>query len=121
MAAVITITDATDTTQNEQIVDGTIALSGNYGGASTHGDTLSFAGFDQIKSSQVPRKVEIFEAPPAGTSATGDTFQFSPGTTQANGVMQVFAAGAEYTEASAYSAGLLAAVLRFRAWFPSLI
>lgn len=29
-----------DTTGRQVIADGTIALTGNYGGASTHGDTL---------------------------------------------------------------------------------
>jgi hypothetical protein len=116
-----------DATEKHLIVDGTLALSGNYGGGATHGDTLSFAGFDAIKSSSVPARVEIFEAPPAGTSATGYVYNFSPGTTQANGVMQVFTGGAaqsgltELTQGSAYSAGAQAAALKFRAFFPSFV
>ncbi|MGH9343304.1 MAG: hypothetical protein ACRD3Y_03100 [Bryobacteraceae bacterium] len=128
MAVTISAITNVDATQNQFVVDGSLTLSGDYGAANTHGDTLSFAGFDQIKSSVAPTRVEIFEAPAAGTSATGFVYSFSPGSTQANGVLQVFgtpATGAattpltEYTEAAAYSAGLKAAALKFRAWFPS--
>lgn len=125
MSIAIAITNV-DVTQNQLIVDGTLTLSGNYGGGATHGDTLSFAGQDQIKSSQVPTFVEIWEAPPAGTSATGYWYNYSPGSTQANGVMQVFGTGAaagnasqEYTQGSAYSGALTGAVIRFRAYFPA--
>jgi len=123
MAAVITLSTVTpvDATQQKFIVEGTIALTGNYGGASTHGDTLSFAGFDAIKSNSIPLWVDIHEAPPAGTAPTGYLFGFAPGTTQANGVLTVFNNLTEYTQASAYSAGLLAAVLNFRAEFTSFI
>jgi hypothetical protein len=120
MPAVITITNVSENL-NRFVIDGTITLTGNYGGASSHGDVLSFAGQDQIKSQQVPTFVYITEQPAAGTSATGDTFNFSPGSTQANGVMQVFVAGSEYTQGSAYSAGLLGAVLKFQAEFPSYL
>lgn len=126
MAAAITITNV-DNVQNEIIVSGTIALTGNYGGGATHGDTLSFLNQDSIKSGSPPALVEIFETPPAGTSATGFRYTFSPGTDQGNGVLQVFGTGAaagaasqEYTQGSAYSAPLLAAVIKFRAFFSRL-
>ena len=130
MAATITGTwspNTPDTTEREFIVDGTIALTGNYGGAATHGDTLNLQQFgDLLKSSQLPTKVEIWEAPTAGTAPTGFEFVFCPGTTQLNGVLCILGTGAaaggpaqEYTEASAYSPALLAATLRIRAWFPS--
>ena len=116
-----------DTTGREIIVDGTIALASNYGGAATHGDTLNLQQFgDLLKSSQLATQVDIWEAPPAGTVPTGFDFVFCPGTTQSNGVLCILGTGAaaggaaqEYTEASAYSAGLLAAVLRIRAYFPA--
>lgn len=120
MSAIISITNV-DFTQNRTIIEGIIALSGNYGGAASHGDTLSFAGFDQIKANSVPVFVEIEEAPPAGTAPTGYNFVFCPGTSQANGVLAIMNALVEYTEGSAYSAGLLAAVLQFRAEFTSFI
>lgn len=120
MAVALTVTSV-DNTQNAFIVTGTLVLTGNYGGASTHGDTVSFVanGID-IPSSGIPT-VTIFEAPPAGTAPSGYLFTFCPGTLQSNGVVNISNNLTEYTEASAYSAGLLAAVLQYRAYFPSLI
>lgn len=121
MAATITATIAPqnpDTTGREAIFDGTIALTGNYGGASTHGDTLDLTPLYPL-SSQLPTKVEVWEDPAAGTAPTGYMFIFCPGTTQKNGVLNIGNNLTEYTQASAYSAGLLAAALRVRAWFPS--
>ena len=109
-----------DTTGREIIVDGTIALTGNYGGASTHGDTLDLTQFgDLLKSSQLPMEVDIWEDPPAGTLPTFYQFVFCPGTTQKNGVVSIGSNLTEYSEGSGYSAALLAAVLRIRAWFPA--
>lgn len=132
MAAVITITNI-DNTQNEIIVSGSIALTATYPGATAgSGDPLSFAGFDQIKSSGLPTKVEAYEAPASGVVATGFDFVFCPGTTQANGVLQILTAAAapgptvgkvQLTNGTAYSAttpSLAAAVISFRAWFPRL-
>jgi hypothetical protein len=121
--------DPVDCTQQQICVDGTLTLTGNYGGAATHGDTMSFAGLDAIKSNQVPNLVEIFEAPAAGNAPTGFLFAFGYGTTQANGVLIVMQDGAaagpeaELTQGAAYPAALLAATanLRFRAWFPRSI
>ena len=122
MAATITPTTAPqnpDTTGREVIVDGTIALTNNYGGANTHGDTLDLTQLqDLAKSSQLPTKVEVWEDPPAGALPTFYQFVFCPGTTQKNGVLSIGSNLTEYTEASSYSAALLAAVLRIRAWFP---
>jgi hypothetical protein len=107
-------------TEREIIVDGTVALTGAYGGASTHGDTLDLTQFgDLLKATGLPKKVEIWEAPAAGTAPTGYLFGFAPGTTQKNGVLTIFNNLTEYTEASNYSAGLLAATLKIRAWFAS--
>lgn len=109
-----------DNTQQETFVDFTAALTGNYGTGSSHGDTISFAGFDYLKSNSVPIKVEIWESPAAGTVPTGYLFYYCYGTTLANGLLSVLSAeGTEYTEGSAYSAALLAAALRVRAWFPN--
>ena len=123
MAANITAITAPqnpDVTEREIIVDGTIALTGNYGGASTHGDTLNLQQLQYLAlSSQLPTKVEVWEDPPAGTEPTFYQFVFCPGTTQLNGVLSIGSNLVEYTQASAYSAALLAAVLRIRAWFPS--
>lgn len=119
MAATITPITAPqnpDVTGREIIVDGTVALTGNY---TTHGDTLNLQQFgDLAKSSQLPTKVEVWEDPPAGTSPTFAQFVFCPGTTQLNGLLAIAVAGAEFS-AGAYSAGLLGASLRIRAWFPA--
>ena len=110
-----------DVTEREQIYQGTLTLSGNYGGAATHGDTLSFANIFGLLSTKIPLKVEIYEQPPAGTAPSFFNAVFCPGTTIANGVVSVATAyGTEYTQGNAYSgvAPLAAAVWKFRAWFP---
>lgn len=123
MAATITSITAPqnpDVTNREVIVDGTVVLTANYGGASTHGDTLNLQQLqDLAKSSQLPTKVEIWEDPPAGTVPSFYQFVFCPGTTQLNGVVSIGSNLVEYTQASAYSAALLAAVIRIRVWFPA--
>ena len=123
MAAKITAVVAPqnpDVTEREILVYGSIALTGNYGGASTHGDTLDLTQLgDLLKSSQLPTQVEIWEAPSAGTAPTFYQFVFCPGTTQKNGVLSIGSNLTEYTEASAYSAALLGAVINFCAWFPA--
>jgi len=109
-----------DTTARQVIAEGTIALTANYGGAATHGDTCDLTQLgDAAKSSQLPTKVEIFEDPASGTEPTFYQFVYCPGTTQKNGVLSIGSNLTEYTQASAYSAGLLAATLRIRAYFPS--
>ncbi len=110
-----------DVTEREQIYQGTLTLSGNYGGAATHGDTLSFANIFGLLSQKVPLKVEIYEQPPAGTAPSFFNAVFCPGTTIANGVVSFATSfGTEYTEGQAYAtnATLAAAVWKFRAWFP---
>lgn len=128
MATAITV-DNVNQTLNRTVVSGTITLTANYGGAGGHGDTLSFLNQDSIKSQTPPVHVEIFEVPPAGTSATGFVYNFSPGTDLGNGLLQVFGTGStaaaktpltEYTQGDAYSAGLLAAVIKYEAVFSRL-
>lgn len=120
MAALITITDVDFDLKHEEVF-GTIALSGNYGGGATHGDALSFAISDLIKSNQAPLWVDIFEAPPAGTAPNGYIFTYCPGTTRDNGVVTITNNLTEITQGAAYSAGLLAAVIIFRAVFNSYV
>lgn len=109
-----------DTTGRQVIAEGTIALTSNYGGASTHGDTCDLTQFgDALKTSNLPTKVEIWEDPASGTVPTFYQFVFCPGTTLKNGVVSIGSNLVEYTEASAYSAGLLAAALRIRVYAPA--
>lgn len=111
------------------IVKGTITLAGNYGGASTHGDTLSFdANGIDIPSSAIPFPVDIYENTAAGSNGSGWRFVYNPGTTQANGVVQMFGNGTsgqgqvEYTQAAAYASATPAppTTLYFRAEFAKL-
>lgn len=123
-----------DATQNEEIVEGTLTLSGNYGTASSHGDTINFAN-DAIKSSLPPRRVEVFENQGSASAGVGNAplgyqYNYAQGTRQENGLLQVLGTPAsggattgatEFTQGSAYSGGtpsLNGAVLRFKAWFP---
>ena len=97
------------------IVDGTIALTGSY---TVHGDTLNLTQIQPL-SSQLPEKVEVWEAPAAGTSPTFVELVFCPGTTQANGLLAMAKGGTELT-AETYAAAFPAGVptLYIRAWFP---
>ena len=109
-----------DTTARQIIAYGTIALTANYGGAATHGDTLDLTQLgDLLKTSQPPVEVEIWEAPPAGTAPTFYNFVFCPGTTQNNGVISMGLNCTEYTQGSAYSAALLAATIIIAVWAPA--
>ncbi len=123
MAATITQVTAPqnpDVTGRQIIADGTLVLTGTYGGAATHGDTLNLQQLsDTLKSSQLPTKVEVWEDPPAGTAPSFAQFVFCPGTLQTNGVLSIALIGVELVEAAAYPASLLAAVLRVRVWAPS--
>ncbi len=123
MAATATPRDKwgnTDNTNNHFVVNFTVALTGNYGGGATHGDTLDLSKMP-VSSRGVPFWVELHERPPAGTAPTGYTYTYCPGTTQANGVLAITNGTAEYTQGSAYSSGLLAAVIVGKAWFSSLV
>ena len=120
MAATITISTVipVDSTQNGFIVYGTIALTGNY---PAHGDTLDFSKFSQIPSNAIPIWIDILEAPPAGTDPSGYVYNFCPGTTNANGVLAIFNGAATPFGTGAYSAPLLAAVIKFQAFIPSFV
>ena len=106
-----------DFTGNHFVVRGTIAISGSVP-ATGHGDVLSFAGIagPPIPSSNIPDDVRIYETTAAGTTASGLTFTFSPGTTQKNGKVQTFATYG--TEAGAVTyASLGVTALSFTACF----
>lgn len=105
-------------------VYGTITPTGNY---ATGGDTLSFASQDQIKSSSLPTQVEIYSAHSTTTPQTNMfVYNYAPGTSQANGKMQVFTGAAAQTaltelSAGAYPAGVTADTIQFHATFPKNI
>lgn len=100
-------------------VDCTLTLSGSYGTASSHGDTLDFTAVAP------PIGASLYGNPPsdwtfkelvvAGAAATGFQYNYCPGPTlatptQAGGVLQIFGGaagsgqgGVEITQGSAYS------------------
>lgn len=111
-------------TNNEVIATFQIQLSGNYGGGATHGDTLDLTKFVYqglgLQTSQLPTEYNIVEMPAAGTAPTGNIYGFAKGTKLSNGVFTAFTASAtEYTQGTAYSAPLLAAVIVARFIFPA--
>jgi hypothetical protein len=126
MAVAVSI-DKSNVAQNEadnsvQHVRGSFTLSGNYGGSSTHGDTVNFSSVYGIQSRSKPLKVEVYEAPNKGTLPTGYIFTYCPGTSAADGVLNICTAiGTELTQASAYAAGLTGAAIKFEALFPAFV
>jgi hypothetical protein len=109
-----------DITEREQLYQGTLTLTGNYGVASpdSHGDTCSFANIYGLLSRSVPLRVEIYQQPASGTAPGNCTGAYCPGTTIANGVVSFANAGTELTRGSAYTGATASAVWKFRAWFP---
>jgi hypothetical protein len=118
MAAKATVTSI-DNTQNSFIVTGTVALSGTY---PTNGDTLDLSQLG-VPSSSIPFFVELLEQTPSPGPASGYAFSYLPGTTQANGVMEVFNGTTQFTT-QAYGTppfAITGFVLGFRAYFVSLV
>jgi hypothetical protein len=119
--------DAVDSSnQSNLIIYGTLVFSGSY---VSGGDTLNFLtagttqggmGADAIKSLSLPQFSQIVEAPVVGTAASGYTYLFAPGTTQANGAVQLFLGGTQLS-AGAYPAGVTGAVVRGRFEFPAFV
>lgn len=107
--AVPTITFV-ETTQDAIHVHGTLAVGASPLTYATKGITLSFAGLDLIKSSSAPIKVYIMSQAPAGYGAANMyEYSFNPGTTQANGLMQIFTGAAAQTALTELSAGAVPA------------
>lgn len=119
MSLVVAVT-AEEFTSSYYHIYGTITPSGSY---VTAGDTLSFAGLDIIKSGQIPLRVEIYSNRPTSSPQTNLYFyNYAPGTSQANGKMQVFTGAAAQTaltelSAGAYPAGVTGDVIGFHAVF----
>ena len=124
MSLAVTITDVDYSAGDSFIVRGTITPSGNY---PTTGDTLSFASQDQIKSGSVPKDVRIYSAKPTSAAQTNlFEYNYVPGTTIANGKMQIFTGAAAQTaltelSAGAYPAGVTSDVIQFTATFPKFV
>ena len=109
-AALSTNVNAVDfTSGGSLLVTVTITTSGTY---ATHGVTLDLSQLG-ITSEYAPNPTECYETPAAGSSASGYTYLFIPGTTQANGVVQSFLGGVEQTDATSWPATTLTAVFQF--------
>lgn len=94
---------------------GTITTAGNY---ATHGVTLDLSNL--VPTNSAPISVLIFEQPPTGTSASGNSYVYAKGTTPANGAVQVFQGTTEVTNGTSFtSAGV--ANLRYYARFKKFI
>ena len=105
-----------DKTQNNLVVYGTIAVSGTY---ATNGDTLDLSTLG-IPSNQLPTMVEIYEVTPAPGPMYGAAFRYLPGTTQANGLLEVWDGTTQITTATwaSLTGSITGFALRFRATFP---
>ncbi len=104
-----------DFTASRLRVEVTLTTSGTY---ATGGVVIDFtaAGID-IPSSSPPVEASFHEVTAtASTSASGSDYFFNPGTTQANGYMQIFKGGTEQTNATAFPSVSITATF----WFPSL-
>lgn len=117
MAVTITV-NRTDATQNGFIVEGTMALSGNY---ATGGDTVDFSTLAGIPSNSNPQGlVEIAEQPASGSTPQGYLFWLIAGSALNNWKLWIATAvGQAPTQlgAGAYPAGAVATTLQFRAFF----
>ena len=116
-----------DHTQNEFIATGTITLSGTYGtsgGALPHGDTLDLSQLG-IPSDTIPYLVNIWSTVPQGSAPIQDRYDYLPGTTQANGVVQCSLAGTEITPGATYAStspfNTTGFVLNFQAFYKALV
>ena len=118
MAVTIAVTRI-DMTQEAQIVEGLLTLSGSY---VTGGDTVNFSTLANILSGAGPMGlVEFDEQPASGATPGGYMFYLIAGSTMANWLLFIVTAvGQPPTQlgAGAYAAGLLATTLQFRAYFP---
>lgn len=107
-----------DATQGSIIVEGTLALSGNY---TTGGDTVNWAAVPQIPSGAGPQGlVELEEQPATGSTPSGYGFYLIAGATPGTWLLYItttFAQAPAQFGAGAYSAALLAATFQFRAYF----
>ena len=108
---------------------GKVVASGNY---PTGGDPFDFTkitypiGQGPLPVTGAPTAVEIYSQKTAASPQTNEMiYSFAPGTTQANGTMQVFTGAAAQTaltelSAGAYPAGVTSDVIVFEAIFQSV-
>jgi hypothetical protein len=108
VAALNTAYPTIDYTAQNFLAFGTVTISGNYGTASSNGDTLDLSTLG-VPTDYAPIFVVLFESATPGTSQSGWDYVFNRGATIKNGSVQVFGTGTsgqaftQYTQGSAYS------------------
>jgi len=121
-----TITEPVDNMMRTIIVRGTIAVQANPATYKAGGIACSFAGFDDIKSGSPPLNVKVWSQPAAGVSPSGYVYDYTPGTSQANGQLSIFTGAAaqspltELTDGAAIPAGVSGDSIYFEATFARL-
>jgi hypothetical protein len=85
--------DGIDSSDRLTTIYGTLTPSGSYPAAAGGGDALSFASLDFIKSGSPPIRVYILEQPAAGSTPSGYSYVFCPGSSIANGKMVLMYGG----------------------------
>lgn len=109
--AVATISiSKTSNDQAFEYVYGTVAIGASPLTYTAKGLVMSFASQDQIKATSAPLAVFVFSAAPAGAGAANlYVYNFNPGTTQANGYLQIFTGAAAQTALTELSNGSIPA------------
>lgn len=106
--------------QDRIIVDGTITLAGNY---TTNGVALDLSHLG-VPSNSKPTVFSAWSTVNQGAAILLDTYNYVPGTSQANGMLQIGVANAEMA-AAAFAAttpcNAAGFVLHFQAEFPAFI
>lgn len=105
-------------TDNFNILEyfGAVTVSGSY---VTNGVTFDLSVLS-APSNSLPDEVEIVEMPASGNVASGYTFRYAFGTTQANGKIQVMnGAGTQAAQSTFASLGIVN--LYYRARFPKFL
>ena len=108
-------------TQDRIIVDGTITLVGNY---ATNGIVLDLSHLG-VPSNSKPTVFYAWSTVSQGAGLVIENYVYVPGTSQANGMLQIGVAGAEMANAGAFATttptNQTGYVLHFQAEFPALI
>src|SRR5271166_3116209 len=104
-----TVLNAIENTQKSVWVRGTVAIGASPLTYATGGITMSFTAIlEQIKSDLVPTYVRVWSQPAAASAAANQyVYTFLPGTTLANGVLQIFTGAAAQTALTELSAGAI--------------
>lgn len=100
----------TDNTQKIEHVYGTLAIGASPLTYTTGGIACSFLGLDTIKASGAPLNVDVASQPAVASAAAAKyVYQFLPGSSLGNGVLQIFTGAAAQAGLTELSAGAIPA------------